>query len=267
MRALPAPLRVVGHAVYVGWKDARVIYTWRTWLTGWLLRVVAQVAFFALIGRLLASTEQLHYLLLGNVVMLAAISGMTAVATTTWERMTGTLPLLVAAPSSHISVFIARSLENVIDGLLTAVAAFVIIAPLFGFPVPLPHALMALPVLTLVTVTTFALATFLGALVLRAMGTRNVVSNIVYLTMMAICGVNVPVEFWPNWVEVVASLLPLTHGLKAIRAIFDGATLPTTVPQILAEAIVGASWFAVAVLAFRHFVNSGRRDGTIEFAE
>lgn len=51
--------------------------------------------------------------------------------------------------------------------------------------------------LLLVASTTYPLGLFLGGLVLRAMSTRNVVGNVVVATMMAICGVNVPLSFFP----------------------------------------------------------------------
>ncbi|MEJ7702864.1 MAG: hypothetical protein WKF47_04025 [Geodermatophilaceae bacterium] len=61
--------------------------------------MVSQVIFFALIGRLLDSPEAAAYLLVGNAVMIAALEAMMVVASTTWERRAGTLPLLIAAPS------------------------------------------------------------------------------------------------------------------------------------------------------------------------
>lgn len=51
-------LRVMRYAFLSGARDYGSIYTWKTWLGGWFLRVLAQVTFFALLGRLLRSDEQ-----------------------------------------------------------------------------------------------------------------------------------------------------------------------------------------------------------------
>jgi ABC-2 type transport system permease protein len=82
-------LRVLRYAALSGYHDYATIYTWKTWVAGWYVRVLAQVAFFALVGRLLGSDARVHYLLVGNAVMLAAIGGLFAVAGTTWERRQG----------------------------------------------------------------------------------------------------------------------------------------------------------------------------------
>jgi GNAT superfamily N-acetyltransferase len=51
---------VLRYAVVTGFQDYSVTFTWKTWLAGWYVRVLFQVFFFALIGRLLGSEERLH---------------------------------------------------------------------------------------------------------------------------------------------------------------------------------------------------------------
>jgi ABC-2 type transport system permease protein len=53
---------LVKAAFIVGINDFRALYTWRTWLFGWLLRVIFQVLFFALIGRYLGKPATCTYL-------------------------------------------------------------------------------------------------------------------------------------------------------------------------------------------------------------
>jgi ABC-2 type transport system permease protein len=117
-----------------------------------------------------------------------------------------------------------------------------------------------------VAVTTYCFGLFLAALVLRAMEWRNIISNVAYLTMMAICGVMAPVSFWPSWVQGVAQALPLTHGLRAVRRVAaDGVGSPIVLDCLLAIGIA-ALWLALAAGALRWLAEQGRRDGSIEFA-
>ncbi|MGH8874427.1 MAG: ABC transporter permease, partial [Acidimicrobiia bacterium] len=95
-------LSVLRSAAVSALADLGTIYTWQTWTFSWLTRVLAQVTFFALIGRLLGSEDRVHFLLVGNAVAIAAIASLPVVASTTWERRSGTLPLLVACPSSPL---------------------------------------------------------------------------------------------------------------------------------------------------------------------
>lgn len=230
------------------------------------MRVLAQVAFFALIGRLLDSTQAVHFLLVGNAVMIACLQAMFVVASTTWERMAGTFPLLVAAPASQLTVFLGRSVHWLASGLASATAGLFLIGPLFGLPLPWPRVLWLLPLTALVAVTTYLFGAALGALVMRAVDARNLVMNLATLTMMAISGVMVPVVFWPAWVQHIAQVLPLTHGLQAIRDLLDGAPLHTLAAPVATEAAVGAGWLLITVVFFRRLAESGRRDGSIDFA-
>lgn len=258
-------LRVLRHAAACGFSDYATIYTWKTWLAGWYVRVLAQVAFFALIGKLLGSQARVEYLLIGNAVMLAAVGGLFGVAGTTWERRAGTLPLLVASPSSPVVVFTGRSAWGLTEGVLSSASTFFVAAPLFGLELAL-RSLLVLPLLVLVAASSYALGIFLGGLVLRAMSTRNVVANVVSATMMAICGVNVPVEFFPQPIQWLSQALPLTHGLHAIRDVLGGGSAASIIVNAALELLVGLVWLGLALVTFNRLAEGGRRSGAIEFA-
>jgi len=237
-------IRILGHAARTGYEDYFVEIGVRVWLLGWFLRVVVQVVFFALIGRLLGSEEQVRYLLIGNAVMLAAVGALLSVAGTTWERRAGTLPLLV----------------------VISMGALLIVAPIFDVSLPWARMPLVVPLVVVVALSTYALGTFLGGLVLHAMSTRNIVSNLAQTTMMAICGVNVPLSYYPDAVQWLAHALPLTHGLLAIRELLAGAGGATVLAYTGAELLVGLGWLALALLTFDRLAEHGRRDGSIELA-
>jgi ABC-2 type transport system permease protein len=249
-----------------GLQDAAAIFSLRTWLFGWFLRVVAQVIFFGFIGRLVGSHTLVSYLVVGNAVALTAQCCIFAVPSTTWERRTGTLPLLVAAPTTPLLVFMGRSLNWILEGLASSIGALLITAPLFGVTLPWPRALWVAPLLLVVALSTYLMAICLGALVLRAMDLRNVVSNLALHTIFALGGVNVPTSFFPAPLEALAALLPVTHGLTAIRGLLAGAPARVILSQAALEALVGLGWLILALLAFRALTEGGRHDGSIEFA-
>ncbi|MET9628327.1 ABC transporter permease [Lentzea sp. NPDC006480] len=263
--SLTARLQVIRYALMSGIADFSVIYTWKTWTLGWLSRVLAQVAFFAVIGLLLNDENATRHLLIGNAVVMVAVEAFFVCASTVWERQAGTLPLLVAAPASALLTFTGRSLFWVGSGTATASVALFALSPVFGIPLPMPAALLAVPLILLVGLSTYCFGLVLSGIVLRFMEARNVVSNVAHLSVMALCGVQVPVTFWPGWVQAVASVLPVNHGLAAIRGLLDGVPAQVVITQAALEVAVGAGWFAVAALTFRHFVEQGRKDGSIEF--
>jgi len=266
MRRARDVLRVVRYALLTGYYDYQTIYTWRTWVVGWYLRVLSQVAFFALIGKLLHSTARTHYLLVGNAMLLAAMGSLVAVASTQWERWAGTMPLLVAAPSSHVVVFAGRSLTFVADAVVTSLGAFFAAAAMFGLPLPWPRVLL-LPFLVIsIAIATYALAIFLGGCALRAPGSRNVVSNLAQTTMMALAGVNVPVAFYPGAVHALSYALPLTFGLRGVRGLLAGAGGWTVAADVGVQLAVALGWLVLALLTFDRFGERGRRTGTLDFS-
>jgi ABC-2 type transport system permease protein len=264
---LMGQLQVLRYAIVSGFADYAAIFTWRTWLLGWLSRVLCQVAFFALIGRLLDSPEQEHFLLVGNAVFIAAMEAMMVVASSTWERRSGTLALLVAAPTGPLLVFAGRSLFNVVSGTVSASVALFALAPVFGVPLPMPAALAVLPLIALVSLSTYCAGLALAALVLRAVQLRNIAGNLGYLMLMTFGGVQVPLDFWPEPVRRVTDLLPLTHGLDAARGVLAAMPPAEVLRHAMLEAAVGVCWLFVAALLFGHLADSGRRTGTIEFGD
>jgi ABC-2 type transport system permease protein len=258
-------LRIVRWAAETGARDYASIYTWKSWLAGWYLRVLTQVIFFALIGRLLDSEDAVFYLLVGNAIMLAAMTGIWSLNMVGWERNTGTLPLLVASPSSAVVVFASRGLYLAADGLLSSTAALFVAGPLFGLPLPWPRVLLILPLTALVALSAYSFGTCWGGVLVRYREVNNVVVNGSILTVMALAGVNVPVAFYPEALEWVANVLPLTHGLQAVRDVLDGAPAADVLAGAAAEGAVGLGWLVVALATFNRLASQGRKDGSIEF--
>jgi ABC-2 type transport system permease protein len=266
-----APLRVLRYSAYQAWADMWTMYSPLGWAVGWVSRVLMQVIFFTVIGLLLDSRDAVRYLFVGMAVMVAAMEALTSVASTTWERRQGTLPLLVAAPSRLWPVFVGRSIQWVPSGVLTASVALYGLGPLFGVTFTPARAVAAWGCLVVAGVGTYVLAMVFGAIVLAAMSMRNVVSNIVQVLMMLICGVAVPVTFWPGWVQAVAQAVPLTHAVAAVRVLADapaGAPVAGEVATRVGLALaVGLAWLAAAALLLERFASAGRRSGSIEFAD
>ncbi len=266
MSWLLSTVRILRYSALGGLQDFAASYTWKTWTMGWLLRVIVQVIFFTLIGELVGSARRVHYLLVGNAVLLASMTVMFVVQSTTWERMTGTIPLLIAAPANPLIVLLGRSVQWIPDAIVSALAAFFVVGPVFGLEMPFPRVLWVVPLVVLITLATYFMGAFFGSLVLRFMQARNLVANLVHGAMMAFCGVNVPVSFFPGWVEAIAQALPLTHGLAAVRGVLAGAPASAIFVDVALEALVGLLWLGVAAGSFTWFLEGGRRDGSIEFA-
>jgi len=258
-------LNVMRHAFHAGLADYRAIFTWKSWLAGWYVRVLAQVAFFALIGERLGDDEKTYYLLVGNSLLIAAQVGVFSLNMTSAERWAGTLPLLVASPSSPVVVFSARGSYLAIDGALSALGALFIAGPLFGMDLPWPRVLAVVPLTMVVGLASYGFGTFLAGIVFRFRSINSLVVVTTYVALMAACGVNVPLSYYPEPLEWLSRLLPLTNGLLGIRGVFDGAPAGEIVGYAALEAAVGAAWMTAALLSFNRLASQGRRDGSLDF--
>ena len=261
------PMRIARAASRVAWADLRTIYTPTTWAVGWLGRIIMQVVFFALIGSLLGSRHAFAYLFVGQAVMATVVECFMAIPSTTWERNTGTLALLVSAPGPLWPVFVGRSLQWLPSGVATGSVVLLAVGPLLGVTCPPAAAFAVVLILALTGVCMYAVALSLAALVLRGPRWRNVTSNIAHTLTMLFCGVTVPINVWPAWLRAMAQALPLTHALAAMRTLYaDGLTSRLLLPVAVTVAL-GVGWFLIAALAFTAFSDVGRRDGTIDFDE
>jgi ABC-2 type transport system permease protein len=261
---MTAAVRVLSQSARLGIDDFRSVYTWRSWLAGWLLRMLAQVAFFGSIGLLVGSRAEIGYLLVGNAVVLVCLEATIVVISVSVERFQGTLPLFAASPASPMLVYLGRGLHWMGTGLATSAVTLTLLPPLFGLPLSPPRVAACLPVLLVIAVSSYCYGSFLASLVARFPQFNWLALNVGYLAIMTVAGVNVPVDFWPGPVQAVANLLPVTHGLLAVRRLLDGGGLAAAAPQVAAELLVGAGWLAASWLSYRRFFRRSRVTGSFD---
>ena len=100
---------------------------------------------------------------------------------------------------------------------------------------------------------------------LRKSQLRNLLLSLMTTGVRAFCGVSVPIAFWPEHVQFIVKLLPITHGLQAIRLALDEASLAAILQAAALEIAVAMGWIIIAVLAMDRMADAGRKDGSIEF--
>jgi len=255
-------LRVFRYGLLVGARDFLVFWTWKTWLGGWMLRILTSVLVWVLVGRLLNSPSTLNYLLIGN----AATAGLGtwAVAAAAWDRYSGTYPLLVIAPANLAWAIMGRMSIWMFGWIVSSLLTFAFLFAIFDLR---PHwqAIAALPAMVaLLSVSTFFFSAFLGSFANLVPPLRNAIGWALVFGLMTLTGVTVPITFWSTGVQVIASLLPVTHGLQALRLIMSDGPSAQIWSAIGLELLVATSWLILAVMSFNRFAERGRANGSIE---
>ena len=222
-----------------------------------------QILFFTYLGRY-ATNRGDDFFVVGNAVQVSAMAGIYGmVMGIANERWYGTLSSLLATPANRLALFGGRALPFIANGLVVSAFGFTVGWIFLDFS-PAPGSLPALAAVVAVTVASCtALGMLVGSIGLRA---RDVffAANLVYFLMLLVCGVNVPVDELPGWLEWIATKLPMTHGIEAAREIADGASLGDVSDLVATEALIGAAYAVAAYALFRLFEDEGRRRGSLE---
>ena len=241
------------------------------WLTPWILiptflvAPIFQILLFAYIGRS-AHLQSDEFYVVGNALQYTSLPCLFAMANMLAdERWSQTLGILLSSPASRLALFLGRSLPVVLNGAL--VGAFGFLAGSLLLHVQVPGS--ALAPLALVILVTAVSCTGLG-LVNGAIGLRvresAVSSNILFGVLLVVCGVNVPLDELPGWLETIGRGLPLTHGIQAARALADGAGLGDVWGLVATEALIGAVWGVIGCVLLRVLEVESRRRATLETA-
>lgn len=262
----PRTVAVVRHSVIVGIEELRGDYTIQSWLFGWMLRVVFQVLFFALAGRYIGSPDVVTFLLVGSACAVAVLEALVVVMVTAADRSAGLLPLLVATPGNYFVCYLARNVNYILTGTVTATVSMFLGAAILRVPFPFPEALLIVPIIALGGATTYLFGGLLGAIVAKTVQGRWLLLNVGYLTLTALCGFIVPVGFWPRPFTLLAEVLPFTHALRAVRGVLGEASAGSILAQCGLEALVAVGWFVLARLTFAAAIEGARRDGSIELS-
>jgi len=246
------------------WYAYRALFTWLTPGTYLILKVLApvtQVLFFALLGQ--ATGGDPVYYVIGNSTQLAVVSGIFGVIQViVTERRMGTLPQLIIVPTNNAITFYGRSLFLIFDGLTSIVVGFAAGALLFGLDFSNVNWFWLVVALSATCFAVSGLGLTLG--VMGLVGTDlNLLLNVALSVLLMICGANFPIEDLPRSIQYIAHLLPLTHGLMAVRATFVGQI--TDVPKYIGwEALVGCGYMVLGYIMFGYFERLSRKRGTLE---
>jgi ABC-2 type transport system permease protein len=199
--------------------------------------------------------------LIGAAVGASVMGVWSAVATTAstslqQERRTGTLELLVAAPTPFPLVIVPMTLSMATIGLYSLVATLLWGRWAFGIPVSLADP-VAFVVASVVTAIGISLMGFLLAVTAVRYRGAWALGTALELPVWLICGFLVPLSILPSWVRPV---LPPTWGVAAVKgAALGGSPWGDVAMCLLLSVVYGlvAAWLA------GRLVTSARANATL----
>lgn len=221
----------------IAWKDSKIYYfSPPTLMMGLLFPVMMFLTFW--IGRGLSVSDALPGLVALTVFFSGSSIGVTTIAL---ERTKGTFDTQLSMPVSLLTIVFGKAVASFLYGLTTAIIPVVILALLARIQI-------VSPILLLIGIAFSALASAGFGLVLSATA-RHVHEamtplNVIRIPMMFISGLFIPITNLPNFLQVIAYIMPLTYSVSSLQY----AVLGLGSMQTFLASIGGLAFYAVLFL-------------------
>lgn len=245
-----------------GWRQYRQDNP--PWITVTTLvpRAILQTVFVVLLCQFVGGPQLRHYASLGAVALTMMLSTGAAIADVpATDKGSGTFWRIRTGILAPFTVFVLRSWPYPVVGFATAVVTLAVIAPATGIVWLGPALVPLLLCLALLALTTSAIGLAGAAFAVGRRADVLVGNLLAYLTMLSSSALVPPGRIW--WVDRLGSVMPMRHGLAAIRA--SQAHQPFAA-QLGAELLVGAAWLAVAWILIRIQVHRAHVHGHDDFS-
>ncbi|WP_456278966.1 ABC transporter permease [Bacillus sp. AK128] len=132
------------------------------------------------------------------------------------QKWNDTLKLLIAAPVSLFQIILTKAISNSFIALISMALSFIYAKLIFQFTIQIGnYGLFILSVLILVF--SLSVAGLILAIVFVAFQNVFDFQNLILTPMILLCGVFVPVQEFPLVLKVLAYLIPMTWGVKAVQ--------------------------------------------------
>jgi ABC-2 type transport system permease protein len=186
--------------------------------------------------------------LLGVILQMTMVM-MTSIALTR-ETERGTMETLLAMPSTPAEVMLSKILPYFAVG--AGQVAVVLLAARTLFSVPFVGRLPVLLLAVFVFVLALVLLGYAISTLARTQMQAMQLTFFFFLPSLLLSGFMFPYRGMPEWAQALGQLFPLTHFIRAIRAVMlKGADLATISRELSLLALFVAAYAAVALLRFR----------------
>jgi ABC-2 type transport system permease protein len=92
----------------------------------------------------------------------------------------------------------------------------------------------------------------------------NFIMNLASMGLLALSGANFPIEKFPEFIQKICLLLPMTRGIKASRMIAAGQDMSSVSYLLLGELLVGAVYITAGYIMMNIMEKQARIKGNIE---
>jgi len=166
-----------------------------------------------------------------------------------WERAMGTIEATFMTPMNRLAymagMMTAAGMNSAVD--LTAVF---LIGLLFGFQATSFNAALFLIGLLLTAFALFGVGLMTNAITLTFRDRVNTANTLMVL-FLVFSGIVCPIELMPAWAQMISKALPLTYGIRLIRASLLGVGVQAMVYDIAVLLTMGIVFVGVGAITLK----------------
>ncbi len=184
-----------------------------------------------------------------------------------WEKEMGNLEMYLVAPVSRMAILLGMAMGGMINTSLRAIGIVLLGVYVFQVPFQIGDLFAAILVFLLTVIALYALGMVFASLYMlygrEAWHTNMLLQEPVFF----LSGSYFPTVYTsviPVWVQVTATLIPMTIGLDAVRRVtIYGGNISTIWLHIVALLVFTAILLPVARKALNYMENLGKKEGRL----
>lgn len=183
-----------------------------------------------------------------------------------WEREVGNLQLFMVAPMSRMALLAGMALGGLFTSTVRALSTLVLGVLIFQVQMSVADPLALAAVFSLTMLAVYGMGMVLSSLFLMYGRDAWNISNLMQEPVYLISGFYFPVQELGLGVSALATLIPVTLGLDAMRQLLFGAAAQGLLPIWLEAAMLAvqaAVFFLLARFSLDRMEQRGRREGRL----
>jgi len=174
----------------------------------------------------------------------------------------GTLPSILAAPSSRIAVVLGYGLGDFVLSAPSVLVVF-LVGLGFGAEFDVANPLVALIALASVFLSALAIGVACSGLFILSRN-ANPLANFLQTPVHIVAGFYFPRSVLPDWLAPVGAVLPITHAMEALRgSTLDGAGWSGVYNQLIATLLASGLFLLLGIWSLRRVDHELRCTGSL----
>lgn len=179
------------------------------------------------------------------------------------SQIVGTLESLLVTPTSIITILLSSYVYKLVATSFRTFFYFFVGVYFFNMVIHSLNPLALLAVFILTLLPFFGLG-LLSASFIIVFKQGNPVASLLTLTSGLLGGVIYPVTVLPEWLKPLSAILPITHGLEAIRQILlNGAGIDDIRKQLFILAVLSVFSLAAGLFSIYYGLQVAKKEGSL----